>query len=502
MSTTPIQFKKSYQELLDFICAGVPVFGDNDPLIQRERIAACKTDKILFAKTYFPHYCENEPVEMHKEMFRIASQSGIGAIVYGFRGCAKSTIISLIDVIHKIVYNAKRFIGFISASEDNAAEYTMPIKAELEANARLINDFGELMQGAKKNRDTDFITKNGVRVLGIGPKMSPKGRKNVQYRFDHFIIEDIESRTSPNSPRVIKKIVNFLLKDAFKAMVPNNYSFIFLGNYFSKKSILHKLLHHNDCRHFIKAGFPALIDDGKGNLISAWPERFPTDKLLQDLEQMPDTERVEMLQKPEDEDAYFNPDWFKRVEPSDVPANLKVVTYCDPAVGETKKQCFQALGAVGLEEIKDETGKRIDYKYYVLFSSLRREPKSAMVKRHFEISKDYDSAYDCVEAFGYQASLKDDYEQEEVRQGKRINLVMDRNYRSKETRIESLQSPILRGKIVFVIHNGLNALIDQFTDYPEGFVDGPDMIACAIDFINFKILKIKKKVTSRILGAA
>ncbi len=499
---TPSQFKKSYQELLDFICAGVPVFGDNDPVKQRERVAACKTNKLLYAQTYFPHYCENEFAPMHADMLKTASTTGIGVLLYGFRGCGKSSLISLIDVCHDICYNTFRFIGFISASEDNASEYTLPIKAELEANARIINDFGALLEGASKKRDTDFVTKNGVRVLGLGPKMSPKGRRNVQYRFDKIIVEDIESRTTPNSPRVIKKIINFLLKDAYKAMNPNHFSFLFLGNYFSKKSILHKLLTHNECKHWVKRGYPALVDDSKGNLISAWPQRFPTAKLLDDLEKMPDTERVEMMQKPEDEDSYFNMDWFRRIDPRDVPAGVKTVTYCDPAVGETKKQCFQALVAVSLHEVKDENNVRTDYKYYVQFSSLRREPKSAMVKRHFEISSDYDSTHDCVEAFGYQETLKDDYQQEEVRQGRRLNLHMDRNSRSKETRIESLQSPILRGKIVFVEHVGLNALLEQFNDYPDGFVDGPDAIACAIDFINAKILKITKKIGSRILGGS
>jgi len=506
MSTTANQFKRSYQEILDFICAGVPVFGDDDPVKQRARVERARKDKIYFATEYFPHYCEDEPAAMHKEMFRIADITGIGALMYGFRGCGKSTMVSLIDVIHKIVFRSRRFIGFISASEDNAAEYTMPIKAELEANQRIINDFGALMVGAPKNRDTDFVTKTGVRVLGLGPKMSPKGRKNAQFRFDHILIEDIESRTSPNSPRVIKKIVNFILKDAYKAMAPKNFSFIFLGNYYSRKSVLHKLLEHNDCRNWNKIGFPALVEDKNGNLHSTWEARFPTKMLLADRESMPETERVEMDQKPEGDTDDFDRNWFKVIEYSELPLDIKVATYCDPAVGktslttETTKKCFQSLIVMGVAEMLDGQGARKDFTFYVIDSSLKKESTASMVARHFDLSLKYHSQLDGVEEFGYQQVLINDYEREEVKRGKRLNIKMDRNRKSKDARITSLQSPIQRGKIIFVRHPGLNQLIDQFLDFPEGHIDGPDATACLKDFMEWRILKIKKKVTSRLLG--
>jgi len=46
----------------------------------------------------------------------------------------------------------------------------------------------------------------------------------------------------------------------------------------------------------------------------------------------------------------------------------------------------------------------------------------------------------------------------------------------------------------------LNQLIDQFLDFPEGHIDGPDATACLKDFMEWRILKIKKIVTSRLLG--
>lgn len=506
MKTSVNQFKKEFEELRKWICASVPVFSDDTPAKKRERILRAREDVFYAAETYFPHYCEDPFAPMHKDMIMHASKTGIGVLMYGFRGCGKSSLVSLIDVVHKILFRSRRFIGFISASEDNAAEYTLPIKAELQFNPRIINDFGDLLEGSTKNRDTDFVTKNGVRVLGLGPKMSPKGRRNAQYRFDHIIIEDIESRTSPNSPRVIKKIISFLLKDAYKAMNPKLFSFIFLGNYFSKKSVLHGLLNHNDCRNWPKVGYPALVEDEKGHLVSAWESRFPTEKLLADYEEMPETERVEMLQKPEGEDGEFDQSWFKMVEYDQVPVGLKVATYCDPAVGKTSlqtstsKKCFQALIVCGVDEIKGADGKRSDFIYYVLDSSLKKESTMDMVSRHYDFSKKYHSMMDAVEAFGYQQVLINDYEREEVARGERLNIQLDRNPRSKDARITSLQSPIKRAKIVFVNHKGVNDLIGQFLDFPDGFIDGPDALACLIDFMARKILKIKNRVKSKVLG--
>lgn len=498
------KFTRDFDELVKKITAGVPVFQDDTEDLRRARIQRSKTDKLYFAKTYFPHYCEDEMAPMHAEMYKLADITGIGVLINGYRGCAKSTHISLIDVVHKIVFRLRRFIGFISASEDNAAEYTLPVLAELSANARLINDFGDLV--GSKRRETDFVTKNGVRVLGLGPKMSPKGRRNAQYRFDHIIIEDIETRVTANSPRVLKKIVSFLLKDAYKATNPKNFSFIFVGNYFSKKSVLHMLREHNDCRNWIKRSFPALVEDANGNLVSTWESRFPTARLLEDLDQMPETERVEMMQQPEGEDGDFDRDWFHIIDYDQLPANLKVATYADPAVGKTSltatagKKCFQALVVVGVEEIKDSAGKLTDFIYYLIDSSLKKESTLSMVKRHFDLSVKYKSILDGVEAFGFQEVLIHDYEREEVEQCKRLNIHLDRNKSSKEARITSLQSPIKRRKIVFVRHQGVNQLIDQFIEFPQGYIDGPDALACCIDMMEWKILKRKKQVKSKLLG--
>lgn len=506
MKKSIIQFKREFEEIRKWICASVPVFADDTEQKKRDRILRAREDEFYFAETYFPHYCEDPFAPMHKDMLMHANKSGIGVLMYGFRGCGKSSLVSLIDVVYKIIFKTRRFIGFISASEDNAAEYTLPIKAELQFNPRIINDFGDLLEGASKNRDTDFVTKNGVRVLGLGPKMSPKGRRNAQFRFDHIIVEDIESRTSPNSARVIKKIISFLLKDAYKAMNPRIYSFIFLGNYFSKKSVLHGLLNHNDCRNWLKVGYPALVEDENGHLVSTWESRFPTEKLLADYEEMPETERVEMMQKPEGEDGEFDETWFKKIEYSDLPADIKVATYVDPAVGktslttETTKKCFQAIIVMGVYEIKDEQGIRKDFIFVVIDSSLKKESTSKMVSRHFDLSEKYGSQLDGVEAFGYQQVLINDYENEEAKRGKRLNIKMDTNKKSKDARITSLQSPIQRGKILFVRHPGLNALIDQFLDYPNGHIDGPDGTACLKDLMERKILKIKKKIKSRVLG--
>jgi len=497
------QFRAQFDDLIAKISAGVPVFQNDTEADKRARIERARTDKIYFAETYFPHYCEDKMAPMHKRMYELADITGKGVILNGYRGCAKSTHISLIDVVHKIVFKLRRFIGFISASEENAAEYTAPILAELSVNARLIHDFGDLL--GKKREETNFVTKNGIRVLGLGPKMSPKGRRNAQYRFDHIIVEDIESRVSPNAPRVIKKVVNFLLKDAYKATNPKHFSFIFIGNYFSKKSVLHFLREHNDCRDWVKESFPALKEDAQGNLRSTWESRYPTAKLLADLDSMPETERVEMLQMPEGEDGDFDRDWFKIVEFDQVPLGLKVATYHDPAVGKTSlssavNKCFPALVVVGVHEIKDANGKTTDFIYYVLDSSLKKESTPKIVERHFDLSQKYLSQLDGVEGFGYQQVLINDYEREEAERKTRLNIHMDRNKKSKDARITALQSPIKRGKILFVRHQGVNQLIDQFMEFPQGSIDGPDAIACCIDMMEWKILKRTKQVKSRVLG--
>jgi hypothetical protein len=135
-----------FNELIGSIGSIVSPFGEVEGPAEREaRINACRDDLSLFMRTYFPHYARQENPEFFGEIEEVLRKRNAPQMILGFRGSAKSSIVSLVDAIREIVYGTAHFIVFVSRSREAATyEYLVPIAAELEANPRLRNDFAHL----------------------------------------------------------------------------------------------------------------------------------------------------------------------------------------------------------------------------------------------------------------------------------------------------------------------------------------------------------------------
>lgn len=487
------EFQKKFEELRLWIRTSVQIFKDDSPEAKADRISKAEKDKFFFAKTYFPHYCEDEFADCHFEMFNLADTYNTPVVIAGARELAKTTIVSFFDELHKTCFKKNKFTIFICDTQETAAsEFLLPIRAELEVNPRLINDFGEQKTSLWKLED--FVTKSGKRFLALGPRMGAKGKKHQHNRCDRIIIEDLENRNSPVKKSILKRRLKFLLTDVMKSVNSKKWQFIFLGNYFSKKTIIHILLKEERFKHWIKKTFEWLIEE-KGKLISAWESRIPLEKLLQEQLEDPITFRTERLQKPDDEDATFQEEWIQYYEPQDIAhLNLPVVSYKDPSAGKGEENCFKATILLAVD--------KANAVYYVVHAWIKKTSKWRAINSHIELSELYKSAIDAVESNGYQATEKEDYEILEREKGKRFNLKLINNYLAKEVRIGSLQSPVQRGLIKFIRnHSDQNLLIEQLLDFPDGdFVDGPDALAGAKDVADRYILRKTKKVGVGVLG--
>ncbi len=80
------------------------------------------------------------------------------------RGHAKSTLASLILPLWCIVGEKRKFIGLVSDTTEQAADFLEFIKAELDANERLIEDFPEACGEGRVWKAGQAITRNNVRL--------------------------------------------------------------------------------------------------------------------------------------------------------------------------------------------------------------------------------------------------------------------------------------------------------------------------------------------------
>lgn len=519
MAISQKEFEEKMNGLKRWILSSVPVFTDNSELAKEERRKRALEDKFYFAITYFPHYIEyNKDADIdalykkyflkgkkaeyaealgfssiHSELFDLADIHFTPVAIAGFRELAKSTIVSTIDELHKTVFKLNRFTMFLCDTQETAmSEFLLPLKAELEENPRLKNDFGNFK--SKDWRNEDFTTSTGKRILGIGLKMGAKGKRNKGTRPDRIIIEDIENMNSSKKKTAITRKIKFILKDVGKSVNFKKWQLIFLGNYFSKKTVIHYLLTSDECKHWIRRVY-SVFKEVKGKMKSVWEFRFPTKLLLDEKAKDPKTFRTEREQKPEDEEAMFSEEWIQYFDDKDVDMDkLTTLTYHDPSALKGEEHCYKAIIVLGVDVQK--------LIYYVLYAWVQKTSKWKSVDRHFQLSEKFRSSIDGIEANGYQSTLREDFEILEKKYGRRLNIKMITNRLPKETRISKLASPVERGFIKFRRNNGgdMTDLIDQLVDYPDGeYVDAPDALSGAVELADIHVTK-KNRVRSSYIG--
>ena len=82
------------------------------------------------------------------------------------RGHAKSTVMSLKNVLHAALYGYKRYILLVSDTETQAAGFLDAIKNELEYNEAILRDFGP--QAGKTWKTSSALLQNGCRIDAVG----------------------------------------------------------------------------------------------------------------------------------------------------------------------------------------------------------------------------------------------------------------------------------------------------------------------------------------------
>jgi len=508
-------FTKEMDSLRSRIREHVTAFKDDSPEVKQARIERAERDKMYFAQTYFPHYCTEEFAPVHAKLFAIGDIYNKPIVIYGTRDLAKSTILDFFDEMHKTLFKKNNFTIFISDSKDTAAvEYLFPIKAELETNERILNDFGDLRSNFWGLYD--FLTKSGKRILSGGPWTGMKGKKSQGNRPDRVFIVDFENQNSPKKTSIINKRLKYIKRDIMKATNSKKWQIFYEGNYFSKKTIMHQLITSDEYKHWLRYGFPALIPkshplanknyfkkvetkpeliltEDEDRLVSIWEDRLPLEMLLQEKEDDPGTFRSERMQKPDDEEGTFHEEWIQWFDLNDIiGSKLPVVTFYDPSALKGEEACYKAIVVLMVDK---ENGI-----YYVVDAWIKHISKWVASRKHFELSEIWHSNIDGVESNGFQITLKEDYEIIEKEIGKRLNLKFTIAKTNKEVRISSLSSPIQRGFIKFRRdHPGVRLLIDQLIDFPEGEVDGPDALEGAKDLADRFIFKKKKQIKATVL---
>jgi predicted phage terminase large subunit-like protein len=354
-----------------------------DKKAQKERIEQGSRDMEYFGKTYFPHYitapcsalhhyiCERYPAMIFKS---IETGEGDRQADAAPRGNAKSTWADLILVLWCSAFKYRSFPLIVSDTASQAEDFIQFIKAELEVNERLAQDFPKLCgQGPIWRADT-LITKNGIKIKGVGAGQKLRGMRHGSKRPDLVIGDDLENDEAVESPDQRKKLERWCFKALMK-IGQKNTVYIFLGTILHYDSLLSNLLKKPGWKG---RKFKAVIKYSKSPLWDHWENLFVDISIGKEAaeiaaDQFFEKHKIEMLLGteilwPEVEDYYYlmkmrisdgsayfesekqnepiNPEdaifleeWFVDWEDGDV--DLKGIPHagaCDPSLGKRNKR--------------------------------------------------------------------------------------------------------------------------------------------------------------------
>jgi phage terminase large subunit-like protein len=329
------------------------------PVEQARRIKKLEADPERWFKYYFPKFAYAEPAPFHKAATkRVLANKRWYEVRAWSRELAKSTR-TMMEVLY-MTLTGKRFnVLMISNSEGNAERLLKPYKINLEANQRIINDYGK-QESAGDWSDKEFITKKGVSFRAIGAGQSPRGSRAEEKRIDTILVDDFDTDIDCRNPKIIKQNFEWLEQAVLPTVsISGEYTFIFCGNIIAKYCCITEAA--KKAKHFDVIN----IRDSNGR--SSWPQKNSE----QDIEDILGTisyisQEKEYFNNPITEGSVFKEMHYKKLPP--LAAYRFLVCYVDLSYKSTSRNDYKA--AVLMGKFKDE--------YHIVKAFLKQGTTSAL----------------------------------------------------------------------------------------------------------------------------
>ena len=474
---------------------------DADPAAKRARLKRVREGDGFqyFMETYLPHYVRGEHSLFHQHIFArvpeiLASEKGVKDLFIAPRGASKSTHLSLGFALYCMMLGLKRYIIEVCDVYEQAALLIEAIKAELTTNIRLQNDFPEACGQGRVWREGEIVTRNNIRVEGLGAAKKIRGRRHGPYRPDLLFLDDIENDEGVRSQEQRKKLENWLYRAALKVGPPDGtMDVIYVGTVLhfdavivrAAKSPVWKVtefqaivrwpdnmdlwdqfeeVYQNEGEEAALAFYAARKAEMDKGAVVNWPGVQPLIQLMLERAASHDAFQTEYQNKPISEGNPFGDlTWW-------VQRNREWVFFgaIDPSLGKSAKgRDPSAILIGGFDRL---TG-RMD----VVEASIRKRLPDLIIADTIALQREYHALLWFVETVQFQEFLRTTMMQTAAIQGVGISAIPVTPHADKNLRIERLQPPVAAGLIRFSPDH--RTLIDQLQQWPNGdHDDGPDCL--------------------------
>lgn len=427
-------------------------------------------------KYYFPKYAYAEATGFHKDASnRVVNNPEWYEVRMWSRELAKSTR-TFMEVMYLCFVKGKRFVVLTSATETSAEKLLRPYKGTLEANERLIADYGQQEKVGSWEK-LDFTTRTGICFIGVGLGNNPRGAKNEEVRPDILLFDDVDTDKSCRNPEMVKQNWEWL-DEAVMGLrsVSIDTTVIWCGNRIAVDCCVFRASKFADKASIVN------IRDEKGR--STWPSKNSEERIDRILSKRSYAAiQKEYFNNPIVEGSVFKAMAWKLAKP--IHQYSILVCYTDPSYKDTGD--FKATVLVG--KWQDE--------FHVIKAFVEQTGTAPMISWHYQIMDIVGdkSCYFLMEEVFLQDTIIKEFYAVAVSKGRTVPIQGDKRKKDdKFTRIEALLSPLHNnGKLYLNERERQNPhmarLAEQFVAFAVGsraHDDGPDAVEGAVWVINTK----------------
>lgn len=490
---------------------------------------ACAGDPMAFGKRYLGHYFTAASPVFHRELCRLwrrrvmkrltpgpetlprmLESPGCRLALAAPRGHAKSTVMSLQNVLHAALFGYKKYILLISDTEGQAVSFLDCIKAELEENELLLAEFGD--QKGKVWKSGVILLQNGCRIDAVGSGQKLRGRRHGARRPDLILLDDIENDQEVLSPDGRRKLERWFFGAVSKA--GDRYTdIVCIGTVLHHDSLLVQLLENPAYRgarwqaveRFSQSPlwerWRAIYTDRENEerdiramrffrehrqeMLAGtqvlWPQKLSYyDLMCMMVSEGESAFWQEMQNQPRDPgQCLFPREWlrFYRRESLEPGGAYRFFGYCDPSLGKSSDADFSAILTLAQHR---QSGVM-----YVVDADLQQRHPDRIIQDVLDkarwLEREFGVRYTAfgAETNQFQWFLKERLAAESAAQGVYLPLTEVRAASDKTMRIQTLQPDIRNGYLRFCKEQV--ELLRQLEEFPLGrHDDGPDALEGAV----------------------
>ncbi|MBD3359239.1 MAG: hypothetical protein GF365_00825 [Candidatus Buchananbacteria bacterium] len=446
----------------------------NDNIVRRS--LAQKSHEWFF-NIYFSHYVQFGTADFQKEMFRLSQETADDLLlIMAFRNSGKSTIMNTSYSIWSIIGEPqKKNIIIVSNTEKQARLHMSNIKKELEVNQVLKADLGPF-----ESVDDDWGTYSlvlkeyGARITAVSVGQQIRGNRNLNYRPDLIICDDIEDYGSLRLKENRDKLWDTIMGDVIPAGDINT-KLVFIGNKLHEDSVLMRLkdliTNKEISGHLLEV--PLMNEDDQ----IAWPAKFKT---IKDIEIVKSRAKGNAWQReyllqivPEDSQIITHESikYYDEIPPLNKAEEYRLtMTGIDPAC--SKKETADFTGMVSGRLFRYDN----DFKVYILANPInRRLSFNEIINTAGDLNKVLDQNAPVkffIENVAFQKTLVDELQRSNLK-AEPVNV----NSGTKIERLNTVSHLIERGVILFprkgaekLIEQLINMEITKYDDLADAFV--------------------------------